>query len=531
MHLSDYFLISRDDCDALAPFLFGVAVSESSTLVGGLAFSSSLSSDFSPASYAEGRYSMGYWQGSQFRIRTDPLGQDLIYCYRDASTWAISNSFDALREYLVEKGIATELNRDVAVGCFLDGSWGDQPLSLDTIVKGIRTLALGVELTIDPERQSLTEVEAPKFSSVALDSVDGVQRLSHWLSVWRSMLRSAASSDYPLRVDVSGGRDSRLMLSLLLSSGADTERVRFISNADNVEDFDAASVLAREVGISLNGPRQGTSRGYVDFSEEQAYQTWQRGNLGIYAPAYFFVRRARGPEFHVHGGGGGLHRRLHKITARRLVERWREKSPHRSRELDVLERQLLLGIAQAGKEPGDPDALDAHHRHFRNRFHFGRAWYNGIDRVKLTPLTSATLASIDPRVDGVRDQDLTSATVFLTCAPKVLRAPFDEEEKRFAPSTLKRAQRVARQIELVDYPHEILWAADETEGADSLVLGARMRGRLQKDFMRPEVIEAVAAHFDPTAHGEFSNTTYTGNPAKLTSKLVSLLAIARVLGA
>ena len=41
----------------------------------------------------------------------------------------------------------------------------------------------------------------------------------------------------------------------------------------------------------------------------------------------------------------------------------------------------------------DGYGLDKHYFHFRNRLHFGRAWYKDIGKINLMPLSSRLLYS------------------------------------------------------------------------------------------------------------------------------------------
>lgn len=367
------------------------------------------------------------------RIGTDDAGYRRLYMYRHDSHWAVGTSLIEVAEHAA--GLKWPLSIDAAqIQSFMLGRWHRKPhlltpgmisqqaTSRKTAFKEIFLLLPDEEVVASPATPNEARIErrprekTPDTYGVALQ--EGVNELV-------GRMRTLLSSQVPLRSDITGGRDSRVILAALTrakSSGINLgERVLFRSGEHVEADWRIVEPLARKYHLEVNRRIPGLIQ-RVD--PDAGYAEWRRYDLGGYAPVYPVVNYDLAVS--LTGAAGGAHRSVYrnKPLKSNVVEQ-----SHR-----FLESATLNEIARSAKETVDHAgyALDdnlAHFRLFRNRFHGGR---NALRSLSVAPLSSTKLQGASNLMSAAHlGRAQFFADVMFNLHPGLAAEPYDSPSKEW----------------------------------------------------------------------------------------------------
>lgn len=212
----------------------------------------------------------------QFRAMTDALGLGRVYVGRADGVVVVGSKAAAVAEVL-----ACPLDVE-AIALFATMGWYG---GRSTPWRGVEVLGPGTRITVDG-----TDGAAPRvtFHHAALSDLrpstpagslkDAADRM---VAVCESIARRAPG---PLRIGLSGGRDSRLVAAALMAAGADVE---FFTIARFEEEVDVARTvaarLAPTVKHSITDPVAPESRAH-DFMESA--RAMASAYDGMFEPAY-----------------------------------------------------------------------------------------------------------------------------------------------------------------------------------------------------------------------------------------------------
>jgi hypothetical protein len=364
--------------------------------------------------------------GDDFEFHTDYSGNKKLFYYWDCGFWAVSNSIFMLIHHLRDKGVrvAANLAQLTAIG-YGKSSALNQVVSYHTIAQGVHLVPPKATLKIGAAGLAITRLHSERPESFG-------SALADYLSVWLSRFQTLLATDLvKVQCDLTGGVDSRTVFGLLNAASAQMQAahasVRIKSGATRGDDTDL--VIAQEIcdkyRFGLNSPRTvQPSR----FSVEESFLSWQLLCLGAYHPIYFPTNGPQGNHVSFGGGGGENHRPFFKDAS---VDEFIEKRactiqqvPLRQQLVDELYSTFRL-LAQLDGDAVDP--LILHYRHFRSRFHAGRAAQYG---VLFSPLASGLL---ERAASAVAPDDLAAGLVnyqiMHTLDPELLSLRFDHPRK------------------------------------------------------------------------------------------------------
>ncbi len=431
---SELWVLTRSDLSAVCPpveHLAGIAFTKNAAIVGseGLRQYRARHTRVDANDFTDGRFSLVIRQGDSYVAKTDPLGQDVIYYYAEPDDWAVSNSFWALCRVLGEASKKLTLYEPPLLAAFSGHSLFDQLISNRTPLQQIRVLPLNHHIVIDARSHQLSVQRVqPTSDSGVLTPKDYPDALEAYAALWTARARALVGR-YAGRVtaDISGGRDSRLVLGLLLAAGIDLRAIGFQSNRKLDADYAVATTLAGRYGFEIR------NRGAAAPSvlSEDALWLWKAGNLGVYAPVYMPRHRQPPAILHLHGAGGGLHRQPYAHPPKRTLELVRSHFAERD-QYAVVAQEFLASFIEMDVDVGDPNAMNYHYLNFRSRFHFGRNWYRQLTYPLFTPLVSSDLWRLanslphDRRAAGQITYDLMTLL-----EPSLTATPFDDPRKGF----------------------------------------------------------------------------------------------------
>ena len=367
--------------------------------------------------------------GDDFAFRSDFYGYKKIFYLHQDGFWAVSNSLYRLVEHLRRLGRPIVPNYGQLASLSGRGTRHVQLTSLATPVQDVALLPVGTVLRIGPRGARIEPTAAEAKPATYEDA------LTRFVGAWVSRFMTIISQEEAvLMPELSGGIDSRAVFGLIHVAterlgrrAASRPRYRSGTSKRQRNDLRVARFLAERFGLSLNEPDTGRNHAAAD-----GFGLWRDLNLGSYHRIRFPTRGLRPLDIKAGGGGGENHRPFYGRNPKHgSFESFVSACAGPVRP-DFLAHQFrremttsMLEIERRSRDEVDPLVL--HYRHFRNRFHAGRAPQH---TVKILPLGSrllescAALAGDDRIGSGQLLYDILASTV-----PALLDIPFDAENK------------------------------------------------------------------------------------------------------
>jgi hypothetical protein len=430
----DDFLFAHDGA-APRRKLIGLCFTGSDVVVGDLGYEKYAERERKRIEPGEdGAYIVVNTDNGSATIGTDFSGYYKLFAYRSGDTWALSNSIVSLVENARAKSLPVTILPAHLAGFLIPGAFGNQIASLQTAVREIRLIP-ATELAVvreDPvtKKLSLSTRRTARVEELDLRGPSYGGALAEALRVWVGRMGALAMSDLDVVCKLTGGRDSRAVLSLLLAaaqrSSAGFRGVTFVSKETAQQDLAIAKDLAKHYGLALNTQR----RHHPDrpLPDRDAYQRWRRLCLGIYTPIYFPSRHPNPMSLTLGGAGGESHRPFFRSrTLANMLDAQRAVFPSGG-QFDEFRGAVLSDIAglQMGFE-ADLDPLTLHYRHFRDRMHGGRSPQYIFQASPLASAYFRRASALCPPKHRERAQFLID--LMMNCAAGIVDMPYDARGK------------------------------------------------------------------------------------------------------
>ena len=216
------------------------------------------------------------------------------FLFFNGENWAISSSFIGLASHVSDKGVSLTANAEVVSIWGVRSAVTQGLISNETFIKEIRVLPADSIPRISKTESGyfLQEEQDPIYVGF------GEKTPEEYQASLISFASKMASRSYALlssygervKVDITGGQDSRLVLGVLAASGYPLDRLNFHSNRRYVEDYKAAEGLADALGFKIQNKYINTDR----TSAERAYQLWKLGCVGVFTCLSSFRGRDAG---------------------------------------------------------------------------------------------------------------------------------------------------------------------------------------------------------------------------------------------
>ncbi|SOE51812.1 adenine nucleotide alpha hydrolase family protein [Orrella dioscoreae] len=414
----------------------GMAFTDEAIIIGAAGYEAySAQVDHSLRDIEEGRYSAIQYRGDVMLARTDALGQDALYYYHRGGDWAVSNSFLLLARHLRAHHVTLSPDYDTLRLPFITHSVARQLVSNHTAFKEIHVLpadrCLQVDLRAHPAQVSLLPC-GDLSNAGRVSREDYAETLADYAANAASRARALLMHfPHESRCDITGGLDSRVVLALLATTGLDLSTLHFQSNPRHAADYAVATHLGEHLGFKIGNQRPALER----TTPDNAYALWKYGNLGIYYPLYAAIGRAPQRALQFHGACGECYRDYYEGSARSLARDMARRFPAKGAG-QLFGERLAQALDTLGLGMDAPDALMAHYRHFRSRFHFGRSTFRNLNALLVTPLASPALIRaarhLSPRQ---RARSQLALDILLATRPALAGLPFDAPGKSFAAET------------------------------------------------------------------------------------------------
>ncbi|WP_151718739.1 hypothetical protein [Gemmobacter serpentinus] len=402
----------------------------------------------------DGCYVHGLRTDEDLIFSADYCGYHKLFYIHRPGFWAVSNSLWQIAHAMRRAGLMPEpdlaqLAAVEAEGTIFPtgrGMFFAQMSTFDTVIQGVKLLPHRMRLRIGPSGARLEALppRAPQGSYA--------DALSRELGIWVARIATLAAQDRLLHADLTGGLDSRTVLSILLAgSGGEGLFLNSATGARQVRDLKVAQSLSARLSLPLNQP---LPRKPPALGPGEAFEVWRDLCLGAYHPIYFPRHRVTNDVIHFGGCGGGNQRSVYdrsvwaRLTGMGQLARF---IPARMRNLRPAAQRAPFGAAlratiarlteQEGAGPdGGLDPLVLHYRAFRNRLHGGRTPQY---LISFNPIASALF---DDCAALAGPERITRAQLFYdileSLRPGLANLPFDKSRKSPTPAIIAGLTRV-----------------------------------------------------------------------------------------
>jgi hypothetical protein len=310
-------------------------------------------------------------------------------------------------------------------------------------VDGIFYLPPGGSIEVTVGETVTKSVKIIRFEDVLFSKkMSYADTLHSYLNNLYRTLASFADSDYDIELALSGGLDSRILLSLLLTM-ENENRVKIVTNnhQSRISDFSIVEDLSNEFGFSFNLPTQLLPEEKISQSSlNDKFKLWKLSCLGLFDMMYFkgdYPKNAKMIRLGGHGAEIAKRTfsnqnvesliRYRKLTRKALISRSILRNItevySQNKIKKHLRRNLTLALNYIQVDPSNDDAVFWHHACYKSPIANGRYLSNSL--LGFRPLIDKTLISYSLNhkedatgVDFIRD-------LLILADPKLASFPFE----------------------------------------------------------------------------------------------------------
>ncbi|HWL42922.1 MAG TPA: hypothetical protein VNQ73_08255 [Ilumatobacter sp.] len=363
-------------------------------------------------------------------IGTDRAGYGRLFEYRHGSDWILGTSLIEVVEQAAKRRWPLTPNTDHFQTFLMRGSLGNQLVTHRTVFDQITLVPANRHLAVTKGWRRAKLEHHPYPDATGPGSTSYPALLAECISLLVGRMSTLLRSGVSISSDITGGRDSRVILAALLCAHDHTGRklgdlVRFTCSPRPATDLPVAQDLSGRYDLGVNS-RSGPTT--VPRSAVDNYRLWRRECLGVYGPIYLPNRAS--PEIGMGGAGGEAARLFYKQPTIDSLLKFRGRHFYSAEALDRVRKDLEVELRQldTGFEAGlDPRIL--HYRYFRDRLHGGRM---SQLRTTIAPLASHVLRKASTALGAeLRERSQVIADLMLNLAPELAEVPYETEAKSF----------------------------------------------------------------------------------------------------
>ena len=428
-----FFVIDSDSLKNVSDRLYGFTIDAT-----GIYEDEDLRGNFPDSFSGTGTYTAVKRLDDEVRIYQDYNGSFGLYLYRDDHYFAIGNSFLMLLEHLKEKNVKLTLNKTFCLHLFREiCSFSNA----ETVVNEIRNVRKDCILHIDLATQEMREELIDYHDqTIGLDSPEALKVLDDWYEKWTGVFRALAQKTDNITVHLSGGFDSRLTFLLMLTSGADLNKVNIYSINDNIhthaEDYQIAGRIAEDYGFALNAgniSEEGLNCTLEDMLAISFYPKLYFHNQLLYKPKIMAEKR-----FVIGGGGGENIREYWDYTPQEFKDWLCSYMKQFSGELYEEIREAIYTTVQntfdfiAEKyhitDPNSKELVKICYKEGRSCNHFGKYNVESLvtNNITLCPLLDKEIGMLKLDTEECKDNNLLIAMIYERYCPGLLKHPFND---------------------------------------------------------------------------------------------------------
>lgn len=254
-------------------------------------------------------------------------------------------------------------------------------------------------------------------NTIPLESREGLELIDKWVDKWGYIIRSIKKKTKNISSDLSGGFDTRTLLSILLNFGINLNYLFIHSSLDKSHDHDIdfkiASKISEKLGFRLN--KGDLDENSITWSRKDTILNEIYLKLGFHKEFKlrnkFFIK----PRFALCGFGGEALRGVPGIPIQKYIEKISNKSIFGHREefynssIRLLNRSVYL-LQKKKSIIDDYEISNILYIKSLARNHFGKAAIEGFlaNIYSLNPLMDPEIRKIKFNVSGAYSHDLVA---------------------------------------------------------------------------------------------------------------------------
>ena len=425
----NFFVIDSNNLDSVKSHMYGYSISKNGFLTDN--YYKKMNNYEEPESL--GAYVMVRLYRNEIIINQDFYGSFGLYYYEEKNSeyFALSNSFLLLEEYLVKKKNIS-LNKDFADNFIT--SWLCTPSIYETMIKEIIRLPSNAFIIINIKNKSIKiNYIDYKENTIPFESEQGLKIIDEWVDKWTYIIRSLKKETNNIYFDLTGGFDSRAVLSIFLNTGIDANDMSFNTLQTNLqgndEDLLIANNISLKLGFTLN--KLNLDKDYTKWSPKDTIFCSMYSKSGSHKEFYLERGFFSKPRIAFTGGGGDFIKGGPGYPIEKLVEMlssggkkfigYQEEFYESSKKL--CDRSVIL--LKNEKVYNNDYEISSDFFSRVNQNHFGKKALEGFmaNIYFLQPLIDPDLRKIKYNISGDSSHDLISY-IYLRFAKKLLDFPF-----------------------------------------------------------------------------------------------------------
>lgn len=393
-----------------------------------------------------GEWVLARWGIGGVRVRRDVFSSVGMAYTEAAEFCAISDSLLVLDDLRRHFALPRTQHADALLGRSVLNGHAAQQMSPDTYVEEIKWVPAAQGIDVSSRSLRAAVVGAPMASRVLSGGSDYVGSLRSAASfISGGVAALSGISGWGVELNLSGGYDSRIILSGAMVAGVADKLTVVTANrvAAQDDDYVAALSLSKEFGFDLNPSRDRSQ--IVDYGLNPM-TIWASSLLGTYdrlMPAS--SRRTATREFSLTGIGAEILKGNWGWRDIDAIVADVDLAPERSA---AYRRQIEAGVRAVGGDPKWSDASELQYVGYRNGIHGAGHIAMSMTGIRLLQqLSLATLGHM--RADGraplehresARLVGSGTPVTDLLCVlhPGLAAAPYDSPEKQLAPDYVRR---------------------------------------------------------------------------------------------
>ena len=297
----NFFVFDSNNVENIESHMYGYSISEKGILTDNYFKQINKYQEPEPL----GTYVMIIKIGKELRLYQDFHGSIGLYIYenKDSGYFAISNSFLLLEQYLVGKENIS-FNKDFADN-FIISTWISFSIK-ETMINEIIQIPSNAYIVINDKKQLDIYYKDYKENTIPLESEEGLKIIDRWMDKWGYIIRSIKKKTHNFSFDLSGGFDTRLLLTILLNSGINITDILINTSKDKLhghdEDLEIANNISLKYKFKLNNISLDSNN--IILNEKDSILFTMYSKLGFHKQFYLKDRYFINPRFSFSGSGG-----------------------------------------------------------------------------------------------------------------------------------------------------------------------------------------------------------------------------------